>query len=1177
MSNSPITLVANCPDPIARSTAYGNLPITFSGPVRYYPTPESRWNLCRETWTGRTFDRYSAVVQTTPNLAAYWKLAETSGTTAGDSSGNSRNLTYTGSPSLVATTAVPSNTDEAVDFNGSTQYAIGGGASNTGLQGGNALSLECWVVADAFGNRCPAGLFGSGTDKGYWINVTATGIGLWISTNGSNQTLCEWSTTINANTVYHIVGTFDGSNARIYINGVLRNTVAITGPVWTVATASAFAIGRLGALSSDYFDGRIDDVAVYNRALTLAEIQQHYNAGLMSGWSSSTGLFNADAPLPSGGGTGSKFTIVTAASAGVTSDNTDASNRWRFRSVGEQHTFSVDVYQATGSSRNVSLTVNEVGGTGTTSGTSSNVSVPSGTWTTVSYTYTPSRKVTFAWTINTTTALGWAANNVVYFRNPMIEPGVATRGSYFDAQTSMTPAVVCWDQRTYFAKAATDTGVAITNPGWFWDHWNNNLITNPFGEVNTTGRTFTNCSGARTQDYAIQGAWSVRLTATGANATDASSITATANDYILHAIVTNETASARTCQWTYDGVAVAGSAVSVPAYGQAVIRGLQTAVAGSRAFALQWTNSANTETFITQYLYVGVAPLSGFSSGVGPASCIPTIDDAGAIASGWIWLGTAHSSASGGYPMIMSVPIPPHLVSSRGSVIERVVRVDSWQQGGGGDRAIINISSPASPGTDSLRLDAGQTNTRGSVYTADKWPGGSPSTVTSSVGQLVSTTEDLCMQWDDDQFSVHSIGLWDRIGTRKSNVPSGKLSGSILLSYELSSGILRQSLCALRTLTDAERNQIHNTAGVWSLDIIDNLQPDNTIIKPRANYNGPVPDASVGAGLTDVLISAQGGHMWRTFNAWNLAASWVINDHGTFACAIEMDDVSAYCTTAQALQGRDIRWKHPTAGWWRGVITAVVPRPDDRTVEVTAKGYSWWLSKRVTPKIAKFPGAPPGGIISAVLQASKREATLPFDSIQIDETGAPFAYETRAGNVLDVVRGVTSRSGQEWQNDMDANQFQWRQEMGRDLSAQIQLVDNIHIVDHRPEFSLDAKANALLVQPTDDRYKARNSFFAEDGASIDAYGRLEDGRTYAGAANRSSLRVISKSDLKRSARRGQTFSFTIADVADCMGWFRNGDTIRLSLPRINQAFSVRVMVRSWDSDSGLMTCSGYAS
>ena len=1176
MSNSPITLVANCPDPIAKSTAYGNLPITFSGPVRYYPTPESRWNLCRETWTGRTFDRYSAVVQATPNLAAYWKLAETSGTTAADSSGNSRNLTYTGSPSLVATTAVPSNTDEAVDFNGSTQYAIGGGASNTGLQGGNALSLECWVVADAFGNRCPAGLFGSGTDKGYWINVTATGIGLWISTNGSNQTLCEWSTTINANTVYHIVGTFDGSNARIYINGVLRNTVAITGPVWTVATASAFAIGRLGALSSDYFDGRIDDVAVYNRALTLAEIQQHYNAGLMSGWSSSTGLFNADAPLPSGGGTGSKFTIVTAASAGVTSDNTDASNRWRFRSVGEQHTFSVEVYQATGSSRNVSLTVAEVGGTGGTSGTSSNVSVPTGTWTTVSYTYTPSRKVTFAWTINTTTALGWAANNVVYFRNPMIEPGVASRGSYFDAQTAMTPAVVCWDQRTYLAKATSEIGVAITNPGWLQERWSPNMVTNPFGEVNTTGRTFTNCSGARTQDYAIQGAWAVRLTATGANATDSfGSITVypLAADAVLHAIVTNETASARTCEWTVDGVSVPGSSQSVAAYQQADIRGYASVTGGAHTYAIRWTNSANTETFITQYAYVGLTQFT-YSSGAGPLSLTPTIDDLGNIMTGWSWTGTAHASSSLTVTPALNVPVIPHLTSQQGAMIARSVRKASWRQAASPDftRPIVTAGTQFS--SDMVRLNAGEINTQGFALSLGN---STASTITSSTGQLVDTTEDLAIQWSDDQFSVHSIGLWDRIGTRKSNLPSGVLTGTVEAGGSVCPVLIRSLALSLRMLTDAERNQIHNTAGVWTLDIIDNLQPDNTIIKPRANYNGPVPDASIGAGLTDVLISAQGGHMWRTFNAWNLAASWVINDHGTLACAIEMDDVSAYCTTAQALQGRDIRWKHPTAGWWRGVITAVVPRPDDRTVEVTAKGYSWWLSKRVTPKIAKFPGAPPGGIISAVLQASKREATLPFDSIQIDETGAPFAYETRAGNVLDVVRGVTSRSGQEWQNDMDANQFQWRQEMGRDLSAQIQLVDNIHIVDHRPEFSLDAKANALLVQPTDDRYKARNSFFAEDGASIDAYGRLEDGRTYAGAANRSSLRVISKSDLKRSARRGQTFSFTIADVADCMGWFRNGDTIRLSLPRINQAFSVRVMVRSWDSDSGLMTCSGYAS
>ena len=236
---------------------------------------------------------YSSIVLATPNLAAYWRLGETSGTTANDASGNARNLTYTGSPSLNQTGMLTGDPDKSVDFNGSTQYAIGGGASNTGLQGGSALTLEAWMVGDSTGNKCPAGLFGSGTQKGYWFNF-ASNIGMWVSPDGSAQTLCQSPDATVTGQIYHVVGTYDGSNIRLYVNGVLKQTQALAGTIWTVATSNAFAIGRLGALSSDYFDGRVDEVAVYNRALTLSEIQNHYTAGTTT---PSTGLsYRAQGP-----------------------------------------------------------------------------------------------------------------------------------------------------------------------------------------------------------------------------------------------------------------------------------------------------------------------------------------------------------------------------------------------------------------------------------------------------------------------------------------------------------------------------------------------------------------------------------------------------------------------------------------------------------------------------------------------------------------------------------------------------------------------------------------------------------------------------------------------------------------------------------------------------------------
>jgi len=76
---------------------------------------------------------------------------------------------------------------------------------------------------------------------------------------------------------YNIVATYDGSYKRIYVNGVLKNSVA-----WAVTVATAKGgerIGAYGGASPAYFyNGLIDEVKVYSRALSATEIQQRYGA-----------------------------------------------------------------------------------------------------------------------------------------------------------------------------------------------------------------------------------------------------------------------------------------------------------------------------------------------------------------------------------------------------------------------------------------------------------------------------------------------------------------------------------------------------------------------------------------------------------------------------------------------------------------------------------------------------------------------------------------------------------------------------------------------------------------------------------------------------------------------------------------------------------------------------------
>ena len=72
---------------------------------------------------------------------------------------------------------------------------------------------------------------------------------------------------LEANTWYNIVGTYDGINLKVYLNGVLEGTTPVGSPN---AASGPLVIGA--ASGGNFFDGQMDDVRIYNGALTAAEI-----------------------------------------------------------------------------------------------------------------------------------------------------------------------------------------------------------------------------------------------------------------------------------------------------------------------------------------------------------------------------------------------------------------------------------------------------------------------------------------------------------------------------------------------------------------------------------------------------------------------------------------------------------------------------------------------------------------------------------------------------------------------------------------------------------------------------------------------------------------------------------------------------------------------------------------
>jgi hypothetical protein len=85
--------------------------------------------------------------------------------------------------------------------------------------------------------------------------------------------------TLPLNTWTHLATTYDGTTQRFFVNGVQVGTLATTGNMFV--SNGAIRIGGNASSTGEFFQGLIDEVRVYNRALTAAEITTDMNTAIV--------------------------------------------------------------------------------------------------------------------------------------------------------------------------------------------------------------------------------------------------------------------------------------------------------------------------------------------------------------------------------------------------------------------------------------------------------------------------------------------------------------------------------------------------------------------------------------------------------------------------------------------------------------------------------------------------------------------------------------------------------------------------------------------------------------------------------------------------------------------------------------------------------------------------------
>ena len=194
-------------------------------------------------------------------LVAYYKLDGNSNDSVGSNNGTPYNISY-----------VDGKYNKAVSCNGSSSYITFG---NLGITGSNARSFSAWFKLGATSMSAWTSMIG-------WVGASTNSTYFDIEIGASNNLVLHFYGTeiaidtlsnLGTSSFYNIIATYDGTTAKVYLNNVLKSSVNIS-----LATNSNFNIGRR-ASTGNYFNGLIDEVAVYSKELSSDERNKIYNGG----------------------------------------------------------------------------------------------------------------------------------------------------------------------------------------------------------------------------------------------------------------------------------------------------------------------------------------------------------------------------------------------------------------------------------------------------------------------------------------------------------------------------------------------------------------------------------------------------------------------------------------------------------------------------------------------------------------------------------------------------------------------------------------------------------------------------------------------------------------------------------------------------------------------------------
>lgn len=245
-----------------------------------------------------------AVYKDDANLQGLWLMEEVSGTRL-DYTANNNDLADN---NTVASSSDAQEGGLSADFEGSSlEFLSITDAAQVGLAITGSVSIVLWYKPESLpgvgaNQQLVAKYLTTGNQRSYRVIVEENdAIQVWLSSNGTATVSALGATPLTVGAWYHIGVVYNGTDIRIYINGTLdsngaNNPLTYSGGIFDSTANFQIGVQQSG---SGYVDGLVDEVAVFNKALSSTEISDIFTNGIQSPMIGAKALANKGSRLKS--------------------------------------------------------------------------------------------------------------------------------------------------------------------------------------------------------------------------------------------------------------------------------------------------------------------------------------------------------------------------------------------------------------------------------------------------------------------------------------------------------------------------------------------------------------------------------------------------------------------------------------------------------------------------------------------------------------------------------------------------------------------------------------------------------------------------------------------------------------------------------------------------------------